>query len=101
MDLKILTQFDMQNLILVSIIFGIISSKYISGYIASRLQGIKPKLANIFGLLSTTQLTTTLAATFAASSVGLLDTTLTSAIVSISIITTIFGPTAVKVVQAK
>jgi Kef-type K+ transport system membrane component KefB len=66
-------------------------SKLLSGYIAGRLIKLSQKDSALFGAISITQLTTTLAVTYAASSNGLLDQTLTTSIIVLAIITTLIG----------
>lgn len=97
MDLKIFTQIDVRNVLILSIILGAISSKFLSGFIAGKLVKLSTQNATVFGVISTTQLTTTLAATFAASSLGILDTTVVTAIIGLSIITTVFAPIVAKI----
>ncbi len=92
LDLSFLKSFDIKNLLMISIILGLIISKLISGYIAGRLVKLSKKNSALFGSISITQLTTTLAVTYTASSAGLLDSVLVSSIIILAIITTILGP---------
>lgn len=92
MDLTIFSEFDTRNTLVILLILGAITSKFLSGYVGGRIARLSSKHATVFGIISTTQLTTTLAATFAAASLNILDTTLTTAIIGLSIITTIFAP---------
>jgi Kef-type K+ transport system membrane component KefB len=95
MDISIFKEFDIKNIMMISLIVGLISSKFISGYFAGRLVKLSKKNSMIFGSISITQLTTTLAVTYAASSIGLLDSVLVTSIVILSIITTIVGPSLI------
>jgi Kef-type K+ transport system membrane component KefB len=92
MDLTIFRAFNFQNIIIISLMLGLIISKFGSGYLAGRLVKFSKKDSLLFGSISMTQLTTTLAVTYAASSLGLLDTVLVTSIVLLSIVTTLLGP---------
>ncbi len=92
LDLSSFKSFDIKNLLMLSIILGLILSKIFSGYIAGRLVKLSKKNSALFGSISITQLTTTLAVTYTASAGGLLDSILVSSIIILAIITTILGP---------
>jgi Kef-type K+ transport system membrane component KefB len=93
-DITMLAQFSFKNALMISLIAGLILTKLLSGYISSRLVNFSKKNSKIFGIASTAQLTTTLAAAYAASALGLIDVTLITAIVIMSVVTTIFSPLA-------
>jgi Kef-type K+ transport system membrane component KefB len=102
MDLSIFANIDFQEVIVFFLVVGLLSAKFVSGYIAARWDRFSKKNALIFGTASTTQLTTTLAVTYAASKLGLLDTTLVTGIVLISVITTVLAPWILsRIVQKK
>ncbi len=90
-DISLLKEFSLKNIIMVSLISGLIISKFVSGYLAGRIVKLSKKNSMLFGSISITQLTTTLAVTYAASSIGLLDSTLVTSIVILSVITTVIG----------
>lgn len=92
MDLTIFASIDFQEVIVFCLVAGLLLSKFLSGYFAARWDRFSKKNSLIFGVSSTTQLTTTLAVTYAASSLGLLDSTLVTGIVLISVITTVLSP---------
>jgi len=92
MDLSIFRTFNISDVIIIAIVLGLISSKFLSGYIGGRLVRLSGHDSAIFGTASIIQLTTTLAVVYVASSLELLDSTLVTAIILLSIITTIFGP---------
>lgn len=92
MDLGIFTSIDSQEVIILCLVAGLLLAKFLSGYFAARWDKFSKKNSLIFGVSSTTQLTTTLAVTYAASGLGLLDTTLVTGIVLISVVTTILSP---------
>lgn len=91
-NITFLKQFDIKNILMISIVLGLIISKLLSGYIAGRLIKLSQKNSALFGAISITQLTTTLAVTYAASSNGLLDQVLTTSIIVLAITTTLIGP---------
>jgi Kef-type K+ transport system membrane component KefB len=87
------------NNVVIAIVLGLIFSKVISGYVATRLVKFPKKEALTFSLISMTKLTTVLAITYTASTLGLIDSTLVTAIVSLSVITTFLGPTLANFVE--
>lgn len=91
-DLKLFSEFNIKNLLMISLIIALIFSKFISAYIAGRIVKLSKRDSALFGSISITQLTTTLAVTYAASSLGLLDSTLTTSIIILAMLTTIIGP---------
>lgn len=92
MDLTIFSQFDIRNTLIISIIAGLILSKFLSGYLGGRLVKLGKRDSAMFGSVSTTQLTTTLAAAYAGASLGLLNETLVTAVITLSIITNLLVP---------
>jgi len=92
MDLSILGKFNITDILLVSIVLGLIISKFISGLIGGRLVHLSFKESSLFGFSSIIQLTTTLAVTYAASSLGILDNALVTSVIMLSVVTTILGP---------
>lgn len=95
MDLSLFKNFDISNILMIALIFGLIISKVASGFLAGKLIKLKNKESIIFGTISTIQLTTTLAVTYAAVSFGLIDNIIATSIILLSIITTLIGPIAV------
>jgi Kef-type K+ transport system membrane component KefB len=91
-DISLLKNFDIKNVFMVLLILGLIFLKIFSGYIAGRIVKLKKKEALLFGSISITQLTTTLAVTYAAASSNLLDSVLVTSIIFLAVITTIVGP---------
>ncbi|MDA1208601.1 MAG: cation:proton antiporter [bacterium] len=101
MDMTIFAKFNLSNLLVLSIAAGLILSKFLSGFIAGSLIGLKPCRAALFGTVSMAQLTTTLAAAYAAAAVGLFDETLITAIVAMTIITNVLVPIGLQVILQK
>ncbi len=96
MDWSVFSQFDFKNTILIVLPLGLIFSKLFSGYISGRLSNLDHKESSVFGIVSTSQLTTTLAATYAAVGLGLIDNLVFTAILVLSIVTTILAPLMLK-----
>lgn len=92
MNMGVFLEMDYKNILIIAIIAGLLGSKFISGYISGKIINFSNLNATIFGTVSTAQLTTTLAAAYAASAVGLFDSTLITAIVAVSIVSNILVP---------
>lgn len=99
MDLSIVTELTAQNAVVWAIIAGSIISKVVSGYASAALSGFSRAESALFGIASTPQLTTTLAVTYAAVELGLIDTALTTAVLLLSIVTTMVAPIIIGVVS--
>lgn len=100
-DFGVFVHFSIKDFLLISLVAGLIGSKLLSGYFAGRLVRFSRKYSLVFGIASTAQLTTTLAVTYAASSMGLIDSVLTTIIIIISVITTILAPLVLNYVLGK
>lgn len=81
------------------IIVGSLSSKFISGFLAGLLTKHSVKESELIGIATTPQLSTTLAVASTGLAFGLLDGPLTTALVILSIVTTLLGPFLMKVVS--
>ncbi len=79
-----------------AVVLGLILSKVGSGYLAGRLTGYTKDEALLIGFATTPQLSTTLAAAFAALGFGLLTNATITALVTLSIVTTLLAPMAIK-----
>jgi len=101
MNLFLLKDFDVTNILMIALIFGLIISKLVSGFLAGKAVNFNKRDSLLFGSISITQLTTTLAVTYAASSIGLLDSVLVTSIILLSIITTFLGPLLVSLIAKK
>ncbi len=84
-----------------SIIGALITSKFVSGWIGSRLAGQSNYQSLIIASATVPQLSTTLVVALAASEVGLFDEVLVSSIVVLSIVTTLVSPFFVKLFHRK
>jgi Kef-type K+ transport system membrane component KefB len=101
LNLSILIGFDLRNMIMVSLILGLIISKFASGYLISRWAQFSKQHSAFFGVASMAQLTTTLAVTYAASTLNILDTTITTAIIVLAILTTVVSPLLLNLINKK
>ncbi len=99
MDLSIFFRLEYTNLILFSIILSLIGAKIISGYVSARLAKFSSKNALLYGVASIPLLTTTLAITYAASEMMIIDDVILTSILLLTIITSIASPLLVKAVS--
>jgi Kef-type K+ transport system membrane component KefB len=82
--------------IILAIVGTSIATKFISGWIGGRLLGFDSRQSSIIGFSTIPQLSTTLAVVFTAVEIGLLPPTLITAMVMLSIITTLIAPIALR-----
>ncbi|MFH2019912.1 MAG: cation:proton antiporter [archaeon] len=101
MDFSLLTTPGVNEFLVISIVLGLILSKFFSGYFAAKSQNFTVKESTIFGVSSTAKLTTTLSATYAALSLNLLDSTLATSLIILSIVTTMLAPILLNVLSKK
>lgn len=91
-DITIFTKTTDATAIVLIIVCGSILSKLTSGWFAGRLVGFSQSESFLFGATSIPQLTTTLATAFTAYSFGLIDDTLLTALVALSVVTVMLSP---------
>lgn len=94
MDFSVFEKVGAGSWLVAGLLLTLVSTKVISGLIGGKITGLSTKESLYFGMISTSQLTTTLAAAFTAFSIGLIDAKLYTAIATISIITTLSVPIA-------
>lgn len=92
LDFSVFTELGTAGVAVFLVVLGLIFSKAVGGYLGGRLAKFPHKDSALFGMLSTVQLTTTLAAVYAGLSLGFLDRTLVTAIILIAVVTTLFVP---------
>jgi len=85
----------------IAIILGSFFSKFISGYLAGRLVGFKCKESILMGVATTPQLSTTLAVVFIGLELGLLNDSLLTAMVALTMFTTFIGPLLINLISQK
>ncbi len=93
MDVSILLELDPQNLLPIVIIVGALMSKWVSGFIGARLVGFPTHESLVIAISSSSKLTITISATWVALSFGLIDQELYTAVLTVSVITTVLNPT--------
>lgn len=99
LDLGALLTLNVENLLIVLVPILLILSKVFSGWLGARVVGYTSKEGLLFGIASTAQLTTTLAVVYAAANLNILDQTLISSVIVLSIATTIFSPIVLNLVS--
>lgn len=99
LDFGVLLEAGPKNLLTASIVAGLIISKSIGGYVGGRLTGMGNRGALSFGIVSTTQLTTTLAVAYAAFSANLLDQRLMTSCIVLAVVTNIFVPLGMRAIR--
>lgn len=97
MDLRMLISLDYTNLFILTLIAVFFVAKLVGGYVGGRLAGLSRSSSTFFGIVSLPQLTTTLAATYAAATVGIIDSSVVTAITLLSILTTFIAPYLLRV----
>lgn len=92
LDLSLFRQFSLKNYLLITVILTLVFSKLISGIIGGRISGFSFKEALVIGISSSTKLTVAISSAYAALALELIDNYLYTAIVTVSVLTTILGP---------
>ena len=91
-DIGALTNATSTIFVITSIILALIASKYLSGYFGARLVGFNNIESNFFAATSLPQLSTTLATAFVAFNLAIIDQTLLTALVLLSVATVLLSP---------
>ena len=91
-DLRALSDLTTTVFIITAIILTLLVSKYVSGYLGSRLVGFDGVESNFFAVTSLPQLSTTLATAFVAYNLSIIDQTLLTALVLLSVTTVLLSP---------
>ncbi|MFT7644472.1 MAG: Kef-type K+ transport system membrane component KefB [Candidatus Paceibacteria bacterium] len=100
-DMTIFQDIRSVLLVMAIIIVSLIVSKYTSGYFAARIVGFDKLESNFFAATSLPQLSTTLATAFVAFSLGLIDQTLLTSLVILSIVTVFLSPILIRIYSAR
>lgn len=98
-NLNFLVKFDAQNFLMISLVLGLFASKYISGYISAKIEGFTKYNAMFFGTISATKLTTTLSAAYIGFSLNLIDSTILTSIIILSVLSTLISPIAAMFIE--
>ncbi|MCD4740108.1 cation:proton antiporter [archaeon] len=99
-DLSVFASLD-ALLLPAMVVFCLFVSKVASGWSAARLVGFSSREGLLIGVATTPQLSTTLAAAFAAMSLGLLDNALITSLVFLSVVTTFVTPLGIRFLSPK
>lgn len=91
-DLSLILEVKAAAVLIGAIVAGSFFSKLISGWFAARLFGYSTRESALLGVTSTPQLSTTLAVAFTAQQFGLFDNLLTSAIITLTIVSSFVAP---------
>jgi Kef-type K+ transport system membrane component KefB len=91
-DLGVLWRFEASDPLALAILLGAIGTKLVGGFAGARWSGLGPREAAVVGTASTAKLAVPLSATYAARDLGILDPELFSAVVIVSVTTSIFVP---------
>jgi Kef-type K+ transport system membrane component KefB len=95
-DITVFSESLNMTRIVLAIVFTSVVAKFASGWIGARLAGFNQKDAAVVGFSTIPQLSTTLAVVFTAVEIGLLPPTLITAMVILSIITTLIAPVGLR-----
>jgi len=91
-DISIFTDISGVLPLVLVVVFGSMLSKFVSGWIGGKMVGFTSQQSLLFGVSSIPQLSTTLAVAFSAMALGVLDQKLITAMVTLSIVTTVASP---------
>lgn len=92
MDLGIFLQISNTLVIVMAIVLSLIISKFLSGWFGGHMIGFNNTESLLIGSATIPQLSTSLVVVFSAASLGLLSKNLVSAIIVLSIVTTLITP---------
>lgn len=98
-DITVFANADSELLLISVILVGSMLTKFVSGWVGARLSGFQKRDAVTVGVATIPQLSTTLAVVFSAVSQGLLPNNLMTAMVTLSIVTTLVAPIALRAVH--
>lgn len=100
-DLRVITRFGPSDALAVTVLAGAIASKVASGFLGARWSGQKGRDAWLAAVSSTVKLAVPLTATYAARDLGILDAHLFSAIVILSVATSVLAPLLVSAIAGR
>ena len=91
-DLSVFADVGSVLTVMLLLVGGLVISKYVSGFVGARAVGFDNTEANFYAATSLPQLSTTLATAFVAFNLGLLDQTLLTSLVILSVVTVLLSP---------
>lgn len=100
-DISVFTHTSGALMLILAIVFGSMLSKFLSGWIGGKMVGFTSQQSLLFAVSSIPQLSTTLAVAFSALALGVIDQKLITAMVVLSIVTTIVSPMLMNILGRK
>ncbi len=100
-DFRVFSQLDLSNMLLIILLLGAFFSKMISGYIGARWEGFPKSESKFMAVATTTKLTTTISTSYAALLLDLIDPPILTAMVVITVLSTVLGPIFMNLVSRK
>lgn len=100
-DMGLLFSAHQNILITFTILFSLILSKFFSGWIGGRVIGHRSMESAIIGVATIPQLSTTLVVALAGFELAIIDDVLISAIIVLSVVTTLLSPVLVKILHGR
>lgn len=101
LDLAILTQPTIANYLIITVVMGLLLSKSVSGFLGGLIAKFARWEAAVIGISSTTKLTVTVSSAYVALTLDLIDSNLYTAIILMTIITTILNPVLMALIIRK
>lgn len=100
-DVGVFTSGQANVWLALTVIATSIAAKFVSGWVGARISGFRNNEALTVGAATIPQLSTTLAVVFSAVALGLLEDELITAMVMLSVVTTVAAPLLVRALQKK
>ncbi len=101
MDVGVLFSGGTALALIAAVVCVSVLSKFISGWVAGKLNGFTSRESILAGVATIPQLSTTLAVAFVGLEMGVIDENLITAMIVLSIATTFFGPILVKLLARR
>lgn len=95
-DISVFSDIETVLFAMIALVVALVVSKYSSGYFAARTVGFGVTESKFFAATSLPQLSTTLATAFVAFSLGLIDQTLLTSLVMLSVVTVLLSPLLIR-----
>jgi len=101
MDIGLLLENNGALMFTIAIVLGSVLAKFASGYLAGMASGFTKISSAFSGVAITPSLSTTLAAVFTGFSVGIINSDILTAMIVLSIVTTLIAPVAMSILTRK
>jgi Kef-type K+ transport system membrane component KefB len=99
-DFSVITRMDVDDGLAVALLVGAVGGKLGSGWLGARWAGLRGQAAWVAGAASTAKLAVPLTATYAARDLGVVDGRLYSAIIVVSVVSSIVAPALTSLMKA-